>query len=908
MVIQRLFLIFLSSAALVQAQSACLVETIAGDFAGPVPGVGGPALEAELASPFDVRVAADGSLLIADVSHNAVSRVDPDGILRAFAGTGSGASSGDGGAAVDAGVERPFSVALGPDGSVYFVEFGRIRRVDAQGIVTTVGGDGSTGPIEFGGPAVGTPAVGSPIVVDAQGVLHAVSTVQRQVFRIGLDGIVTLFAGDGRQPTGQATFSGEGGPATDATLIAPRDLVVDSNGLVYILDASAFGRRILRVEADGTIGTYVGGSESGPNADGTPREQIGLIGAAGLEIDGDDNLYWSDFRGIRRLTPAGELQTFAPLESAPASRFAASADGRVFVLRGRQVLEASPDGSLTVLAGVGRRSALGEGGPARNALVESIEGLAFGPDGTVYYAESSMARIRAIRPDGTMVRVAGTGEGSGDAEEGRAALDAALAPSGLAADSEGRLLFSEAGRSRLMRIEADGTLTRIAGDGVNFQECPIFECGDGGSARDAVLLGPRRVAADSVGNIYVSQRNRGGGPAPRDWIRRITPDGTIETPTTPPPARSASSFAARPGGGLLVATAEGFLSNLWRYSTDGEFSAVPGAENNVLPGSVVAVHPNGEAYFEDGPSVRRFDAEGRKRQVVGDRAFGLEGGDGPADELRFSTIREILLTPAGDLIIGDSGRRRIFRIRDAASCPTNPRPQISFGPPLRNGASFGPAVSPGTIFSIFGLDLGPSELATAEVGEGGFPTQAGGVRVLIDDLPAPMIFSLEGQVSGVVPWAVEAGVVEVAVERDGVASSPTTVTLEATSPAFFTFNSSGSGPVAALNQDGTVNTAENPAAPGTIVQFFATGFGATDPPGQDGALTAAPLPVLVEAPTLRINGTDAELLYAGPAPGLLSGVVQLNARVPPDAASGLARVEARSGDANSSLVEVYVGP
>lgn len=890
-----------------EAQTACLVETLAGDFSGPPPGEGGPALETELAGPFDLRAASDGSLLISDPAHNGIRRVDEEGIISSLIGSGRPVSTGDGGPASQAETVAPLSVAVGSDGSVYFVESGRIRRIDSQGVVSTIAGNGQTGPVEFGVPAVDTPAVGSPIVVDSQGVVYALSSINRQVYRIGADGLITLFAGNGLKSQGQSSFEGEGGPAVEASLFSPRDLVVDSNDLVYILDSSVFDPRVLLVQADGTIVTYLGGSSAGPSPDGTPRSQIGLIGAMGLEIDAADHLYWSDGGGIRRVAPGGELETVVPT-GGPMSRFAVTADGGVFVLRNRQALAAASDGSLTALAGLGPASSWGEGGPARNARIESVGGLAVGPDGSIYYADSSMARVRAIRPNGIMERVAGTGETVGPGDEGMVAIDAAVGPSGLAVDPQGRVLFSEESRSRLVRIETDGTLTRIAGDGLNRGDCPIFQCGDGGPARDSVLLRPRRIAADSVGNVYILQRNPSRDPAPRDWIRRITPEGTITTLAVPPPAQSAWTFTARPGGGVLVATAQGFLTNLWSYSADGEFTAVPGVSGALFPGGALAVHPNGEPYFEEGPSVRRFDAQGKKRQVVGDRAFGTEGGDGPAADLRFSTIREILLTPEGDLIIADSGRGRIFRVRNAASCPANPRPQISFGSPLRNGASFSPDISPGTIFSVFGLDLGPETLATAQLSDNSFPTEVGGTRVLVDGVPAPMIFSLEGQISGILPWGTDPNSASVTVEKDGIASSPALVQLRPASPAFFTFDSSGSGPVAALNQDGTVNTNDNPAAPGSIVVFFATGFGPSDPQSPDGALVQAPLPMLATAPTLRINGTEAELLYAGPAPDLVSGVVQLNARIPAETSAGLARVEAQSGDQRSPLTQVHVGP
>lgn len=122
-----------------------------------------------------------------------------------------------------------------------------------------------------------------------------------------------------------------------------------------------------------------------------------------------------------------------------------------------------------------------------------------------------------------------------------------------------------------------------------------------------------------------------------------------------------------------------------------------------------------------------------------------------------------------------------------------------------------------------------------------------------------------------------------------------------TLPGLFTSNSSGAGFASVFNQDGTVNSASNPAPRGSVVVFFGTGEGQTAPAGSDGAITGAPPPKPALLVSMRIGGKPADLLYAGEAPQLVSGVLQVNATVPNDAYPGNASVYLVVGDAASPM-------
>ena len=204
-----------------------------------------------------------------------------------------------------------------------------------------------------------------------------------------------------------------------------------------------------------------------------------------------------------------------------------------------------------------------------------------------------------------------------------------------------------------------------------------------------------------------------------------------------------------------------------------------------------------------------------------------------------------------------------------------------------SGASFLPgAVAPGMIVSIFGSELGPPEGALLELdGNGSVKTQLRGARVLFNETPAPLIFASRNQVSAIAPYALADGTsLRIVVEYGGARSVPVDLTVAESAPGLFTYDSSGAGPGAILNEDGSVNTPANPANRGSIVVLYGTGEGQTEPAGEDGKIAAGIPPLPLRPVAVRIGGREAEVTYAGGAPGLVAGVIQVNARVPADLA------------------------
>lgn len=319
-----------------------VMSTVAGS--GQLPGLScgpfhaGPAREVCL-TPQGVAVAADGTTYVVDTHQQRVFAVTPGGSISVFAGTGSFGCTGDGIPATTADLCNPIAVRVGPDGSVYILESGqseappvqspRIRRVAPNGMITTVAGTGSLsvpsaiavapdGTIYIaqspGLSRLGTDGVitiiapglsGSAVAVGIHGEVYLAETLNRRVRQVASDGVITTVAGDGSFCNPPTQPCGDGGPATQASLIQPQGLAVAPDGSLYIADLG----RVRRVDSDGTISTLAG-TGSGCNdstaacGDGGPALQAALVSIdVAVAPDGGIDIADSGDRRIRRVTP-----------------------------------------------------------------------------------------------------------------------------------------------------------------------------------------------------------------------------------------------------------------------------------------------------------------------------------------------------------------------------------------------------------------------------------------------------------------------------------------------------------------------------------------------------------------------------------------------------------------------------
>ena len=210
---------------------------------------------------------------------------------------------------------------------------------------------------------------------------------------------------------------------------------------------------------------------------------------------------------------------------------------------------------------------------------------------------------------------------------------------------------------------------------------------------------------------------------------------------------------------------------------------------------------------------------------------------------------------------------------------------------VANAASYAAgAVAPGEIVVIYGISLGGAAIVTAQVtAEGLVATTLAGTRVLFDGVPAPLLYTTGNQVSAIVPYGLDGHTQSsLQVEYQGILSKPFVLPVAKAAPGIFTADSSGRGQGAIVNQDGTINTPDNPASPGSLVSIYGTGDGQTLPNGKDGVIIggAADLRYTLLPVTASIGGQTADVVYSGSVGGEVAGVFQANVRVPKGLSSG----------------------
>jgi len=221
-----------------------------------------------------------------------------------------------------------------------------------------------------------------------------------------------------------------------------------------------------------------------------------------------------------------------------------------------------------------------------------------------------------------------------------------------------------------------------------------------------------------------------------------------------------------------------------------------------------------------------------------------------------------------------------------------------------SNAAAGPArggVAPGEIISLFGKNIGAQKPAVFTLDKNGrLPAELGGVRVFIAGTAVPLLFAQEEQINAVTPFSLaNDGPVPLVVEVAGRRSSELLLHITKAVPEIFRQEN---GISAVVNQDGTINSDENPALEGSFVSFYCTGMGKFNMAVEDGTVAGEALGQVLEPVTVLIGGVQAETLYAGAAPGFVNGLVQVNVRLPAGFRfSGRQSVEVRSGIAASAV-------
>lgn len=456
---------------------------------------------------------------------------------------------------------------------------------------------------------------------------------------------------------------------------------------------------------------------------------------------------------------------------------------------------------------------------------------------------------------------------------------------------------------------------------------------------------PRGIAADSTGQAYVTGQGYGrlattagalqsavAGQSDA-FVMKISTGGQLVYSTyVGGPAIDAGYGIAVDADGSAYVTGDTRADDLNPSITQPQFPVTPGAFQTVFDGSFDSGHRSAAVVFRltpDGSSLvystyltgDNFDS-GHDIQVTSQGDAIVVGG---GQSINFPTTHDAYISITNSIFINRSflvrldntghtlkygtylpGDARlaagshsglVYAMADEsdgspliARVDFSSEPASPFVGGVGNAASYqGGIIVPGELVTLFGTGIGPSPGVRASGFLGAIGTSTGGVQVLFDDLPAPVLYAASDQIIAQTPFEIAGrSTVEVKVRYAGGESNALPLQVTDALPGIFAVNSRGSGQAAVLNQDGTINSPANPAARGSIVSLFLTGGGVTNPPSATGRITpvferhvlAEPAYVGFQTPM------TAQVTYAGAAPGMISGMVQINAQIPPDAPVG----------------------
>ena len=639
-----------------------------------------PAIDTTLFYPHSVAVDSAGNVYLTDSFNHRVRKVDAAGVISTLAGTGERGLSGDGGPGSEAELDSPKGIAVSSAGDVFFVDSGndRVRRIDPSGVITTV-------PIQFRlsrphGLAVD--AAGNTYVSDESFRAHV-------VWRVDPNGAGTVLAG----VPGQRGGYSDGASGGEARLYSPRGLAVDAAGNTYVADA--FNHRVRRIDASGNVTTIAGNGERGFSGDGGPAVEASLYYPSGVAADSTGNVYVSDSSSgrVRRIDAAGNIETIAgagdggPAEEAQLSSplgIAVAPSGEVLISEtgGHRIRKVDAEGSITTLAGTGVPFEKRNGGPAWLAQFGYPYDVSADSAGNAYVAD--WHQIRKIGPYGIISVVAGTGE-PGFSGDGGPATEARLrSPRALALDALGNLYVGGLD-NRIRRIDPAGTITTIAGTGER------GSAGDGGPATRAQLDQPTAIAVDSVGNVYFAEYSQ-------HRVRRIdrsgvitafagtgVPDRTHEFGYVLSTGESSSDYSPQPGG--IAPAGRTRLTSPFGVAVDGDdnvyvadrgnrsinearvgriLASSPDREIMPLPFREVprfsvdlAVDAAGSVFLTYSGAVMKYMPDGLVSIIAGRGVGRFRGRGEPAAGVTLGRSLRLGLDPTGNVWVADSSSRRV---------------------------------------------------------------------------------------------------------------------------------------------------------------------------------------------------------------------------------------------------------
>lgn len=883
------------------------IATIAGSSSL---GDGGPATAAQIGTIQGIAVDLAGNIYLSDTDHQRVRKIDTTGAVTTIAGTGLAGYSGDGGPAAAAELNLPYGLAVDLAGDVYVADLGnnRVRKISPLGVISTVAGTGVAGSAGDSGPAVNA-QLNAPrnLLVDGLGNLYISEFSGHRVRKVAA-GAVTTLAG-----TGIAGFRGDGGAATTAELAFPAGLAMDATGALYVADS---GNERVRKVFNGVIGTVLGGVSA--TALTTPLAVAVDRSLTIYVADSSDTVHSFSLAGVLKIVAGTGTVGFsgdggqASLAALTMPRdLAFDLAGDLFLADGTRIRKINGQGVIETVAGDDYLHALGDNGPALNAILLAPSAVALDSAGSLYIADSGTNRVRQVLPSGMIETFAGTGD-AGYNGDGETALTTALnAPLGVAAGPQAGIVIADSANQRVRLVAASLLIQTVAGSGTAGQgpvgllavrtnlDGPSGVCTDGGNDFYVVDTQNNRVLRLPAGGLTAAAAGAGfsagyagdGGPAPQ---------AELNQPSACAVDASGNLFIADTGNNAIrEVTTDGKIHTVAGTGTagsSGDEGPASAATLNAPAG--VAVDAYGDVYIADTGNhrLRLITADGILHTVAGQGSAGFAGDGAGALAALLNSPSGLCVDAAGDVFFADRGNNRVRIL-----IPGTPVTPVSLAPSVSvvNAASLLPgSLAPGELVTIAGDGIGPAMGVVGTIGaNGSVATALSGVEVDFDGVPAPLLYVQASQVNAQVPYTVAgSSVTQIAVRYQAQVVGSALQTVAQAAPGLF--------PVA-INQDGSINSALSPAPAGSVVSVFGTGEGLTTGPNQAGLPASAPYPQPVLAVGVLFGKTSLPLLYAGSAPGAV-GLLQVNCTLPANSSSGMYSVELSVGSFVSPSVSLWI--
>jgi uncharacterized protein (TIGR03437 family) len=877
-------------------------------------GDGGLATNAQIGNIQGIALDRQGNRYLSDTDHSLIRRIDAKGVITSIGGTGVAGYGGDGGPASAAHVNLPYGLAADLNGNLYIADLGnnRVRRIASDGSITTTAGTGYKGSLGDGGLAANAQLM-TPrnVAVDAAGNLYIAEFEGHRIRRVTPDGKIATIAG-----TGIAGFYGDGGMAVNAQLAYPAGLTVDRAGNLYVADSQ--NQRIRKIVPGGIISTVLGGSAA-----------TALLTPSAVAINTAGDIFAADSTGIVRVyTAAGawniEAGTGAPGfagDGGPASKalltnprdLALDPAGDLFIADGVRIREVDPAGVIETVAGDGYLHAVGDGGLATTAILNQPLGVALDRFGNLYIADSQTERVRLVAPSGFIYTFAGTGAAGFSSDGIPAAASELYSPMGVMTDTYGDVYIADTYNHRIREVVANGIVITFSGTGTGGSGLENLP------AAQTQLRGPRGVCMSNAGTIYIvdTSNHRVLRAPPGGVVQIVAGNGTAGLAGDGGPGRTAElnqpgACAVDYAGNLFIA--DTLNHRIAKVSTAGIISTVAGTgQAGTSADGVAAVTaalntPRGLSVDGNGDIFIADTGNNLIRQVMPDGTIYTIAGQlagGFAGDGGMA-LSALLNAPAGMV---EDGSGALYFADTNNNRVRRLVPQAVL-PPAPAPVAALPTVTAVNAASLLAGSIAPGEILTI-YGSGIGPQQGVAGTLNASGLLANLLGGSEVLFDGLPAplFYAQAGQINVQAPYAIAQQTSTSVVVEYQGATVAT----GVLPVAAaapaifpvvLNPDGSLNSAANPSPQTGILTFYATGEGLTNGANVAGQPATAPYATPQLAVAVTVGGGAAALLYAGAAPGL-AGMLQVDAQLPAGLASGPVTLQMTVGTAAAPPITIW---